>query len=186
MRMCNRGDRKLLAVEGVGHRARCPHVTRPGKENTKHLKCINFSASDRTACCFSGWAQKSGALRSFSAISQNSLLNSLCAFTVPVHCAPLWLPFWKTHWNAWWSECLFSCYLLFTFLFSLFVFVCVRVVPCSGVPFIKEQNQGGCLFLYSVRHSSPQFTTILIVLTSCHDFFFNISSWSAKVDQAVG
>lgn len=63
--MGNRADRKLLAVKGGGHGAggdggggHCPHDTRQRKENTKHLKCINFSASDRTTRHFSGWCQK--------------------------------------------------------------------------------------------------------------------------------
>lgn len=49
-------------VEGAG--VHCPHDTRRSNENTKHLKCINFSASDRATRHFSGWCQKSWALRS--------------------------------------------------------------------------------------------------------------------------
>lgn len=64
MMLCNRGDRKPLAVEGVGHGVHWPHDMRQRKENTKHVKCINFSASDRATRYFSGWAQKSAALRS--------------------------------------------------------------------------------------------------------------------------
>lgn len=51
--MCNRGDRKLLAVEGVGHRVHWPpHDMSKSKEIQRHLKCINFSASDRTTLFF--------------------------------------------------------------------------------------------------------------------------------------
>lgn len=81
-----RGDRKLYTaifekwgrggwcvIEGTGSHwqwrvsgmgVHCPPNMRQSKGNTKDLKCINFSVSDRTTCYFSGRAQKSWALRS--------------------------------------------------------------------------------------------------------------------------
>lgn len=74
--MCNRGERKPLAAEGVGRGVHRPRDTRRRKGNIKHPKCINFSVSGKTV----GPKKPEHLDHDYCAISVNSLPNSICAF----------------------------------------------------------------------------------------------------------
>lgn len=86
--MCNRGGGRKQRVSGIRHFAL---TTQDGEKEVKGLKCINFSAPDRMMCDFSGWAKKAEHLDHHQrAILQKFLLNSSCAFTLPVHYTSVW------------------------------------------------------------------------------------------------
>lgn len=74
---------------------RCTGLMTRDKENTKHLKCINFSAFDRTTCYFSGWAQKSWALRSSLECNFTELPPLIASVHFPFLCI--------VHPSGWWS-----------------------------------------------------------------------------------
>ncbi len=123
MMMLHKEDRKLLAVEGVGHEVHCPHDMRQSKENTRRLEVHQFFSiqqNNKFFFFFLGWAQKSGALRSFKCncteVSLKSFFPLLCIVHPSGCCSEL-----TGCWMKW--VFIYCCFIWATFVFYLFTYL---------------------------------------------------------------